>query len=462
MAELSYDVRIKGLETRRNKEGKITSFRAAWTIDRILHKKSFPSRALADAFRSELISASRRGEAFRTDTGEPAAWRRPTQLITWFSFAESYAAAKWRQVSPNHRRGIAEALVDATEALITKPDAPDRAGLRAAMRWSFSNRIADPSTEPDKSTADALHWLRKNTVRMDVLSDRTTGAKLIRDTLVRLSQTKTGDMAAANTANRKRMVLHNAFDHACETGVLQVNPLTYVKWRRPKSVTTVDPRVVVNSDQARRFLDAVERHSDRGARLKAFFGCMYYAALRPEEASELRVRNLTSLPDEPDAWGELHLTHSVPRSGSRWTDTGQPRELAPLKHRAVGETRTVPAHPELVAMLRYHLATYGHAPDGRLFVGSHGGAVTDRTYLRVFHEARAQALTPAEAETQLLAVPYSLRHAAVSTWLRATGDPAQVAEWAGHSVVVLLRVYAKCIHGTRADSLQKILDQTGS
>ena len=26
-------------------------------------------------------------------------------------------------------------------------------------------------------------------------------------------------------------------------------------------------------------------------------------------------------------------------------------------------------------------------------------------------------------------------------------DPTQVAEWAGNSVEVLLRVYAKCIHG---------------
>jgi hypothetical protein len=35
----------------------------------------------------------------------------------------------------------------------------------------------------------------------------------------------------------------------------------------------------------------------------------------------------------------------------------------------------------------------------------------------------------------------------VSTWLNAGVDPAQVAEWAGHSVNVLLRVYAKTIVG---------------
>jgi hypothetical protein len=43
--------------------------------------------------------------------------------------------------------------------------------------------------------------------------------------------------------------------------------------------------------------------------------------------------------------------------------------------------------------------------------------------------------------------PYDLRHAPGSTWLNAGIPPTQVAEWAGHSVAVLLRVYAKCIAG---------------
>ncbi len=44
-------------------------------------------------------------------------------------------------------------------------------------------------------------------------------------------------------------------------------------------------------------------------------------------------------------------------------------------------------------------------------------------------------------------MPYHLRHAAVSLWLNAGVPAAQVAEWAGHSVHVLLKVYAKCIDG---------------
>jgi hypothetical protein len=39
------------------------------------------------------------------------------------------------------------------------------------------------------------------------------------------------------------------------------------------------------------------------------------------------------------------------------------------------------------------------------------------------------------------------RHACLSTWLNGGVYPTQVAEWAGHGVDVLLRIYAKCVAG---------------
>lgn len=95
------------------------------------------------------------------------------------------------------------------------------------------------------------------------------------------------------------MVLHNAFDYACESDVLTVNPLGYVNWTRKRPVSTVDPRVVINGEQARRFLDAVEQHSERGARLKAFFGCMYYAGLRPKKQQTSALTTSQSCPKSP-------------------------------------------------------------------------------------------------------------------------------------------------------------------
>ena len=144
----------------------------------------------------------------------------------------------------------------------------------------------------------------------------------------------------------------------------------------------------------------------------------------------------------------MRLTLSEPRSGTRWTDSGKSRERRELKHRAAGEVRLVPNHPELVVLLREYLTvsasarTVGYPPAPRR-------RSRRMVHLEVFRVSRATALTMTEAGTPLMARPYDLRHAAVSTWLNAGVPATQVAEWAGHSVDVLLRVYAKCIAGDK-------------
>jgi integrase len=461
LSEISYDVVVHAIERRRNANHVIISYRLSWRVNNEVWKRTFRTAAQAESFRSELLSATRRGEAFSRTTGRPYSWTTQEVGMSWYAFTLAYTKAKWPYISPNHRRGIAEALTDATDAMIIRRSAaPPLDERRAALRWSYSTRIRDDA-EPPAELVRVVDWLEANTVTMDAFGDRAKAAALAREMLARISKTKTGRTAAANTINRKRMVLNNAMEYAREIGALSQNPLKLVKWAKPRTLTTVDPRVVINAEQARRFLAAVETYSERGKRLKAFFALMYYAGLRPEEASELRRENLTNLPDQPDQWGEMQLTHSRPRSGSRWTDAGLPGERSPLKHRPEGDIRRVPIHPELVTLLREHLQLYVQDdPDSRVFVGKHGGPITDRIYLKVFHEARRNAFTPAEAASPLLAVPYSLRHAAVSTWLRTSGDAAQVAEWAGHSIAVLLKVYAKCVHGTEDETLARIWDAT--
>ena len=66
---------------------------------------------------------------------------------------------------------------------------------------------------------------------------------------------------------------------------------------------------------------------------------------------------------------------------------------------------------------------------------------------RARHAARALSLGPELAASGLARRPYDLRHAALSLWLNAGGDPAQIAAWAGKSDAVLLTVYTHCIHG---------------
>lgn len=54
--------------------------------------------------------------------------------------------------------------------------------------------------------------------------------------------------------------------------------------------------------------------------------------------------------------------------------------------------------------------------------------------------------------------PYDLRHAAVSLWLVKGVPAAEVAARAGHSVDVLLKVYAKCIDGAEVTVNDRIAE----
>jgi hypothetical protein len=76
--------------------------------------------------------------------------------------------------------------------------------------------------------------------------------------------------------------------------------------------------------------------------------------------------------------------------------------------------------------------------------------------------ARRAAFGERLAATPLAARPYDLRDAAISTWLNAGVPPTQVAEWAGHSVEVLLTIYANCIDGDAARYRAKIDDASRS
>lgn len=216
-------------------------------------------------------------------------------------------------------------------------------------------------------------------------------------------------------------------------------------------------------------LAAVRAQEPSGPRLVTFFGVMYYAGLRPEEAIGLREDNLKLPPrmwngeaqrwedsPESDGWGELEFRNAAPDTGRAWTDDGDHRERRQLKHRADGDSRTVTVHPELVALLREHLERFGTTADGHLFTGIRGTELPTITYRRAWTAARKAAFTTEEQKSPLARRPYDLRHACLSTWLNGGVPATQVAEWAGHGIDVLLRIYAKCIIGQHEIAKRRI------
>ncbi len=330
--------------------------------------------------------------------------------------------------------------------------------LRAALySWVFRFVVngegeLKPRIDAEQAPADvvaALDWIARKSVNITDLNT----PSVVRSALDALALRLDGKPAADNTVNRKLTVFSNSLRYAVERELLAVLPLGKVDWTAPETDDEIDFRFVPGPQLAKKLINTVGSQGERGAHLKAFFGCLYYAATRPAEATNLKATDFV-LPE--DGWGELLLSSSTPRVGSGWTDTGESYDSRGLKKRARKATRAVPIPPVLVRLVREHIKQFGAAEDGRLFRAARGGHLLSKEYGEVWKTARRSVLTESETASPLADVPYSLRHAGVSLWLESGVSPAEVARRAGHSIAVLFRFYAKAIHRNQQRSNQQI------
>ncbi|PRX47072.1 phage integrase family protein [Prauserella shujinwangii] len=418
-----------------------------WVTDTQEHSEWFANKAQANSRRSELMRAARTGEPFEVRSGLPLSEVKRRDSLSFLEFAQSYMDMKWPAAAATSRAGIVDGLSSAGAAFVKDgPGRPSVRELRRVLSWYLLPPPARAAEVPEQD-AEIVSWLVRNSRPLYELTE----TPVIRDVLDALTVKLDGSPVSEKLYRRKRSALYNLLSYAVERELIPDNPIVRVKHSVAKGVDQVDPGVVAKPRQVRELLTALtyvgERDPDRGRRLVAFFATIYYAGARPGEVMGLRDTDCT-LPDD-GRWGELVLGETRPAAGKRWTDSGEAHDQRGLKHRSPKERRHVPIPPALVAILRRHIDTYGTSEDGRLFRSPRGAAVQSSTYGRVWQEARLYALTDAQRRSMLAAVPYDLRHACVSLWLNSGLPATEVAARAGHSVDVLLKVYAKCIDGQR-------------
>lgn len=459
----SYHVRIWKISTK--KSGKRPHL-VRWVVGEKVFSEHFATWELADSFRSNLKRAAQTGEAFDTETGMPESHARIKGTTSWYDHACEYVDARWAKVSGRQRLSIAETLVAVTPVLVRdQRGVLDADVLRTALyQWAFNKSHRD-TDKPDE-IARALDWIARASIPVSELAeyDRITAA------LDACATKRDGSAAAPSYYSRRRRVLFNVLRYAVFKKRLVKNPLSEeLDWKAPEAEVCdeIDPAAVASPAQVRELLTAVSYAGyRRGERLVAFFACMYYAMMRPSEVAALRQDDCT-LPE--NGWGRLILSGSTPAVGTKWTNNGQVHEERGLKGRPRKAKRSIPIPPQLVAILRAHIKRYGVAPDGRLFRTERGGTLHKSGYGRTWKTARELALSPTQVASPLAKRPYDLRHAGVSMRLNAGVPATQVAQWAGHSVEVLLKIYAKCIDGQDKvwhrildDALANAMDSEGN
>jgi len=477
---ISYSVKVFDIfEVPSTKDGGEPSWRLRWKVKGRKNRcsQNFATLTAADSFRSDLIAARNAGEPFDVETGLPLSMlRRQRQAEakpakSHFEHARDYAAMKWPDLSGRSRETTAFVLTAITSVLVSdQPRRPADSDIwRVLYKYTFQparwpdderpRRVKAPRGSMELTSRDqiALDWISRASIAADQLKQASMTRKAL--SILKEARRREGDVTAV-TFRRRRGVLSNYYSYLIEEGVLEYNPLDKVKRTEKqlaKSVAPVDKEVAFGPEVALELLTALTYVGSykraRGRRLVVFFALIMFGALRNEEALGLRIGDC-QLPES--GWGRLTLRKTKPTAGKDWTDTGDIHDDRGLKGRDEDEDRPVPIPPILVRILQAHIREFGVAADGRIVQNERGGIPVNSTLSRAWKEARELALTPDQVKSKLAETPYTGRHSAVSMHLSAGMDPADIAERAGNSVEVLLRIYAKFVLGREETNNKKV------
>ncbi|MFI1016384.1 hypothetical protein [Streptomyces sp. NPDC020965] len=193
----------------------------------------------------------------------------------------------------------------------------------------------------------------------------------------------------------------------------------------------VDERFLLSDRQRDDLLDRIGQCPQNGHVLRAFLSSVALAALRPQEASALRVRDV-DLPDQGP--GELMIHPCRLKDGRGAVDGAR-------------VVRAVPASPELVEILKAEVARRGLGPEDLMFTRDDGRPLTGAVYRRAWRQVRESVLEASEFSSPLVRSVSDLRDTCIATWLsgpRTAWKIIMVADRTGVSVSSLARRFPHC------------------
>jgi hypothetical protein len=166
--ETTYDVKIYKILT--YKGARKTTYTVRWVVAGKRWREPFGTAALAEGFRSELIQAMGKGEAFVVATGLPVSHRSKSAATSWYRFAVEYMDFRWPQLGANSRKNTAKALTATTIALLrVQPTQFDPVAVRTALReWAFN---ANRRAEAPQDVVAILRWVERNSLPVSAWED---------------------------------------------------------------------------------------------------------------------------------------------------------------------------------------------------------------------------------------------------------------------------------------------------
>ncbi len=397
-------------------------YRVKWRIDGRDRTRSLKTRSEAERLRRLLLDAVADGQEFDDTTGEPVSWSN--ESFTWFVWSQEWLALKWPQWAGTTRRTAVETLVTITPLMVRSNAPPPPHDL---ITWLRSDGYLPGASESKAPPA----WLARWSLPLDDITPRD-----LERVLSGVTTRRDGKPVSAAVARRRKNTLGAVLRAAVRRDLLDRNPMDRIEWRTPTRDLTVDVATVPSITDVLRLVDHVGDQGRRAQYYAALFACVGLAGMRPSEAVSLRGDDL-ELPRS--GWGLARLRGATTEPGAQYTDSGERWEDKGLKHRAAGSTREVPLPPKLVERCRQHLDLLDDET-GPLFLNARGRPMTASNYSEIWDRARTAVW--GDDPNLSSATLYDLRHAAATMMLRAGVPAAEVARRLGHSIDVLMRVYA--------------------
>lgn len=188
-------------------------------------------------------------------------------------------------------------------------------------------------------------------------------------------------------------------------------------------------------------LDWAAEQPQSGLVLRAFLASIALAALCPEEALALRVRDV-EIAGDGTSWLLVHPQ----AQGRREEDLDR-----------AGAARRVPVGRSLAAILKDETIRRDLCPDDAIFVLDDGRPLTAEVYRKVWRQARAAVLQAHEIDSPLGRHVSALRDACIAVWLKngdqTAGHILAVAECAGMSAPRLAERFAYCLRKPARDEI---------
>lgn len=240
--------------------------------------------------------------------------------------AREYVAFAWPDAAAKSRVSIIETLSRVVPVPTCEvPGKPAAAVLRRALRKDLNQ--GGHASALNGAEVRALAWLERASRPMSAFEDESA----VCDVLDALAVNLDGTRAAPEYFSRSRRVLHRVFAYAVRKKRLEMNPVSKRNlpeaWTAPQAPEeAIYPRSVGSPALVAGMLAACSYVGRRqGPRFVAFFGCMYYAMMRPAEVAAL-TRDGCQLPDK-DGVISRSPTPVLP-PGGRSRTTGKSTSIA--------------------------------------------------------------------------------------------------------------------------------------